>query len=62
MAPFANWVPTCDGVVDNGPPISAQDDLANKALASAESAIEEFAATQLTDAKTAAKYDEMTAE
>jgi len=45
LAPFANWTPTCDGVADNGPPISAQDDLANKALAKAESAIEEFAET-----------------
>lgn len=62
MPPFENWTPTCDGAADNGPPISAEDDLANKALAKAESAIEEFAATQLSDAKTAAKYDEMTDE
>jgi len=45
LAPFANWSPTCDGAADNGAPISAQDDLANKALAKAESAIEEFAET-----------------
>jgi hypothetical protein len=58
IAPFAEWTPKC-AKAGNPAPISAADDLANRAIAKASEELVKFNNTKIEDLRTASGYKDM---